>query len=141
MQGVVVLQHDIYVESVNLAIGYTLPFATSHNPAFKLSTVTECQPRSDGSGKNSLRDAYVETNTDFGNPAWVALMSGSDNNGTQLQTSVIQSGSVTRTVTFAMSTSTGGSDSSASGRAVVGAGALVGVVAGVVGALVGGWLL
>jgi len=139
MQGFVVLQHDIYVESVNLAIGYTLPFATTHNPAFKLSTVTECQLRSDGSGKNSLRDAYVETNTDLGNPAWVALMSGSDNNGTTLQTSVIQSGSVTRTVTYAMSTASGGSSDTGAAVGLGVSSGLMGLLVGVVGALVGGW--
>lgn len=140
MQGVVVLQHDIYVESVNLAIGYTLPYATSHNPPFKLSTVTECQPRSDASGKMSLRDAYVETNTDLGNPAWVALMSG---NGTShLETSVIQSGSVTRTVTYAMSTASGTGRPSGNGHGN-GAGVRRGMTAFwlVVGSVIGGGLI
>lgn len=147
MQGVVVLQHDIYVESVNLAIGYTVPFAMSHNPQFKLSTVTECQPRSDGSGKNSLRDAYVETNTDLGNPAWVALRSGNDNSGdgTVMSTSVIQSGSVTRTVTYALSSGTSSPNSNSSangaGRGMGGGPSLVAAVVGVVGFVVGGLVL
>lgn len=60
--GVIVLQHDIYVESVNLAIGYTVPFVLQHQPPFKVKTVTECQGR-------PLSDAYLETNTDQSNPA------------------------------------------------------------------------
>lgn len=110
-QGVVVLQHDIYVESVNLAIGYTIPYAQAHNPRWNLKTVTECLARSDGQGKLSLRDAYLETNSDMGNPAYVAALTGSDNEGTTLQTTVVADGTVTRTLTrVASSTATPGSD-------------------------------
>lgn len=112
-QGVVVLQHDIYVESVNLAIGYTLPFALQHDPQFKLSTVTECQPRSDRSGKNSLADAYLETNTDMSNPAWVAVQSGNNGDST-VTTSVIVENGTSRTITYAMTgTQTPGTNAAA----------------------------
>ncbi|KIM22204.1 carbohydrate esterase family 4 protein [Serendipita vermifera MAFF 305830] len=124
-QGVVVLQHDIYVESVNLAIGYTVPYAQSHNPQWKLKTVTECQPRSDGSGLQKLEDAYVETNTDFGNPAWVAYQSH-NSSAPPAQTSVITSNGVTRTVT---SRPTGSSTSSRNGAVSVKGAGLFGVLA------------
>jgi len=65
--GVMVLQHDIYVESVNLAIGYTLPFALNHNPPFKLEPATICQNR-------PFEDAFLETTTDHGNPAYSAAV-------------------------------------------------------------------
>jgi hypothetical protein len=125
-QGVVVLQHDIYVESVNLAIGYTVPYSSSHTPPFKLQTVTECQPRSDGNGKLTLRDAYVETNSDLGNPAWIAVQSHANSSTAPLVTSVITSGGQTRTVT------TRPSSTSAQSSAAAGAG---GSVRGLVGGL------
>ncbi|KAG9047960.1 chitin deacetylase, partial [Serendipita sp. 407] len=139
-QGVVVLQHDIYVESVNLAIGYTIPYAEAHQPRWNLKTVTECQPRFDGTGKQILRDAYLETNTDKGNPAYVAFMSGSDNNGTSYQTTVVTDGSVTRTVTRAIpsSSSSSGNGNSASGRVDLGP---LKFIAGFVAMVFGGAIL
>ena len=106
-QGVVVLQHDIYVESVNLAIGYTIPYAQTHNPKWNLKTVTECLARSDGPGKATLRDAYLETNTDMANPAYVAALTGNDNQGTTLQTTQVVEGSITRTITRVASSTAG----------------------------------
>ncbi|KAJ1306991.1 hypothetical protein OPQ81_007971 [Rhizoctonia solani] len=54
--GFIVLQHDLYQETVDLAVGYILPDALAHVPKFSLSSVSHClhQP---------LEDAYVETNT------------------------------------------------------------------------------
>ncbi|KAG9083104.1 chitin deacetylase [Ceratobasidium sp. UAMH 11750] len=54
--GFIVLQHDLYQETVDLAVGYILPDALSHDPKFALSSVSHClhQP---------LEDAYVETST------------------------------------------------------------------------------
>jgi hypothetical protein len=36
--GVIVLQHDIYVETVDIAIGATIPHALSVNPSFNVRT-------------------------------------------------------------------------------------------------------
>ncbi|QRV89070.1 chitin deacetylase [Ceratobasidium sp. AG-Ba] len=54
--GFIVLQHDLYQETVDLAVGYILPDALAHQPKFALSSVSHClhQP---------LEDAYVETST------------------------------------------------------------------------------
>ncbi|KAG8744863.1 chitin deacetylase [Ceratobasidium sp. 428] len=54
--GFIVLQHDLYQETVDLAVGYILPDALGHDPKFALSSVSHClhQP---------LEDAYVETST------------------------------------------------------------------------------
>jgi hypothetical protein len=52
--GFIVLQHDIYTESVDLAIGTTIPNALAHNPPFKIEPVQVCQGDPIGS-------AYVET--------------------------------------------------------------------------------
>ena len=52
--GFIVLQHDIYDESVDIAIGTTIPYALAHNPPFKMESVQVCQGDPIGS-------AYVET--------------------------------------------------------------------------------
>ncbi|KAG8860302.1 chitin deacetylase [Tulasnella sp. 330] len=41
--GFIVLQHDLYQQSVDLAVGYILPDALAHVPAFSLKSVIECQ--------------------------------------------------------------------------------------------------
>jgi hypothetical protein len=61
--GVVVLQHDVYVEAVDLAIGQTLPWLLQHNPPFDIKPIMQCQGR-------PIEDAYVETNTNPDSPAF-----------------------------------------------------------------------
>jgi len=53
--GFIVLEHDLFEESVEVATGYILPDALAHNPPFKIAPVASCQ-------KLSLSDAYIETN-------------------------------------------------------------------------------
>jgi hypothetical protein len=60
--GFIVLAHDLYQQSVDLATGYILPDALARtNPAFKLMSIIEClgQP---------LSNAYKETNNNGTNP-------------------------------------------------------------------------
>jgi hypothetical protein len=52
--GFIVLQHDIYSESVDIAIGATIPNALAHNPPYKIEPVQVCQGDPIGS-------AYIET--------------------------------------------------------------------------------
>jgi hypothetical protein len=75
-----------------------------------------------------LRDAYVETNTDLGNPAWLAVQSR--NSTAPLVTSVVTSGGITSTITTRPTSTTSTRTSGAAGRmkGFVGAG-LVGVIA------------
>ncbi|EUC59077.1 chitin deacetylase [Rhizoctonia solani AG-3 Rhs1AP] len=54
--GFVSLQHDLYAQTVNMAVGYFLPAGTSHNPPFALQSVNECL-------KRPLSEAYRETST------------------------------------------------------------------------------
>lgn len=54
--GFIVLQHDLYQETVDLAVGYILPDALAHDPKFALSSVDHCLHR-------PLEDAYAETST------------------------------------------------------------------------------
>jgi peptidoglycan/xylan/chitin deacetylase (PgdA/CDA1 family) len=71
--GFIVLQHDIYAETVDIAIGATLPYALAHNPPFKLQPVQVCQG-------DPIGNAYVETTAEN-------LPKSSSSNSTQTGTS------------------------------------------------------
>ena len=53
--GFIVLEHDLFQESVEVATGYILPDALAHNPPFEIQPVVQCLGR-------NLADAYIETN-------------------------------------------------------------------------------
>jgi peptidoglycan/xylan/chitin deacetylase (PgdA/CDA1 family) len=53
--GFISLQHDLYQQSVDMAVGYILPDALSHSPAFTLKPIIECLNQDAG-------NAYLETN-------------------------------------------------------------------------------
>jgi len=60
--GFIVLAHDLYQQSVDLAVGYILPDAiASTNPKFSITSIIDClhQP---------LANAYIETNNNSTNP-------------------------------------------------------------------------
>ncbi|KAF9535464.1 hypothetical protein CPB83DRAFT_753571 [Crepidotus variabilis] len=59
--GFVVLEHDLFQESVEVATGYILPDALAHNPPFSIKPVSQCVGR-------SLSDAYIETNNNQTHP-------------------------------------------------------------------------
>jgi len=52
--GFIVLEHDLYQETVDMAINYFLPAAFAHNPKFTLKSINQCL------GK-PLSASYVET--------------------------------------------------------------------------------
>jgi hypothetical protein len=58
--GFIVLEHDLFEQTVDLATGYILPDALAHQPAFKIEPVITCL------GK-PLADAYIETNDNSSN--------------------------------------------------------------------------
>lgn len=53
--GFIVLQHDLFEISVDLAVGYTLNAALAHQPKFNLEAIGECQ-------KFPAGNLYLETN-------------------------------------------------------------------------------
>jgi len=53
--GFIVLQHDLYEQTVDLAIGYTLNAALTHNPPFTLQSIGKCS-------KIPTSNLYFETN-------------------------------------------------------------------------------
>jgi hypothetical protein len=59
--GFIVLEHDLFQESVEVATGYILPDALAHNPPFKIEPVVACLNK-------PLSDAYIETNDNTTNP-------------------------------------------------------------------------
>jgi hypothetical protein len=59
--GFIVLEHDLFQQTVEVATGYILPQALAHQPPFKLQPVVECQHL-------NLADAYIETNNNSTNP-------------------------------------------------------------------------
>ena len=68
--GFIVLEHDLFEESVEVATGYILPDALAHNPPFSIKPVSDCL-------KLSLADAYIETNDNKTHPpALPAAISG-----------------------------------------------------------------
>ncbi|KAH8075868.1 carbohydrate esterase family 4 protein [Cristinia sonorae] len=53
--GFIVLAHDLYEITVDLAVGYTLPAALAHNPPFQIKRIGECN-------NIPMSNLYVETN-------------------------------------------------------------------------------
>ncbi|KAJ6581925.1 hypothetical protein B0H19DRAFT_929585 [Mycena capillaripes] len=73
--GFCVLEHDLYEMTVDLAIGYTLNAALTHNPPFKLEAIGKCS-------NIPTNNLYVESNANksFPFPAPPASMAGSGKN-------------------------------------------------------------
>ncbi|KAG6814013.1 hypothetical protein H0H92_003863 [Tricholoma furcatifolium] len=74
--GFIVLEHDLFQQTVEIATGYILPDALAHkDPAFNIQPVITCLNK-------PLSDAYIETNDNTTNPppesgsAAVTLSSG-----------------------------------------------------------------
>ncbi|KAI0274859.1 glycoside hydrolase/deacetylase [Gloeopeniophorella convolvens] len=59
--GFIVLEHDLFQQTVEVATGYILPDALAHQPKFTIEPVVNCLGLSDG-------DAYLETNDNKTNP-------------------------------------------------------------------------
>lgn len=68
--GFIVLEHDLFEQSVEVATGYILPDALAHNPPFTIQPVINCLNK-------TMADAYIETNDNTTNPpALSAAVSG-----------------------------------------------------------------
>ncbi|KAG9078174.1 chitin deacetylase [Ceratobasidium sp. 370] len=105
--GFIVLAHDLYQQTVDLATGYVLPDARARK--FNLMSIIDCM-------KKPLSEAYIETASNKSSPA---------------ATGTAASGGASGTSSASGSSSTGASGSGGSNN---GAGRVVG---GMVGALVG----
>ncbi|KAI0651555.1 hypothetical protein C8Q79DRAFT_1004839 [Trametes meyenii] len=68
--GFIVLEHDLFQQTVDIATGYILPDALAHQPPFKIEPIVQCLNK-------PLRDAYIETNDNSSNPIGSGSASGS----------------------------------------------------------------
>lgn len=59
--GFIVLEHDLFQQTVDVATGYILPDALAHQPPFRIQPVIECLNK-------PLTDAYIELNDNSTNP-------------------------------------------------------------------------
>ncbi|KAJ7139759.1 hypothetical protein C8R44DRAFT_765336 [Mycena epipterygia] len=59
--GFILLEHDLFQQSVDIATGYILPDALAHQPAFKIEPVIACLNK-------PFNDAYIELNDNTTNP-------------------------------------------------------------------------
>jgi peptidoglycan/xylan/chitin deacetylase (PgdA/CDA1 family) len=79
--GFIVLEHDLFQQTVEVATGYILPDALARQPKLNITTVNSCLNRPVG-------DAYLETNDNTSNPLPLsaypsASKSGSSGSGTK----------------------------------------------------------
>ena len=59
--GFIVLEHDLFAQTVDLATGYILPAALANNPPLNIKPVISCLNKPFG-------DAYLETNDNATDP-------------------------------------------------------------------------
>ncbi|THH19068.1 hypothetical protein EUX98_g8844 [Antrodiella citrinella] len=59
--GFIVLEHDLFLQSVEIATGYILPAALANNPPLKIEPVITCLHK-------TFNEAYIETNPNATNP-------------------------------------------------------------------------
>jgi hypothetical protein len=59
--GFIVLEHDLFQQTVEVATGYILPDALASQPAFNITPVMSCL-------NHPMGDAYIETNDNASNP-------------------------------------------------------------------------
>ncbi|QRV88745.1 chitin deacetylase [Ceratobasidium sp. AG-Ba] len=122
--GFISLNHDLYAQTVNMAVGYFLPAGTSHNPPFTLQSVNQCL-------KKSLAEMYIETSSSApvvgggGAPAPATGSASGSSSGTATRT-----GSASSTAT---SGAASGSSTSGASSMNIGLSSLV-----MMGAIVGG---
>ncbi|EED81500.1 candidate polysaccharide deacetylase from carbohydrate esterase family CE4 [Postia placenta Mad-698-R] len=67
--GFIVLEHDLFQQTVDIAVGYILPEALAHQPALNITPVITCQ-------NMPMSNAYVETNDNSTNPLPAPATSG-----------------------------------------------------------------
>jgi hypothetical protein len=59
--GFIVLEHDLWQQTVELATGYILPDALAQQPALTIEPIYDCLHL-------PISDAYIETNNNKTNP-------------------------------------------------------------------------
>ncbi|KAF6761497.1 carbohydrate esterase family 4 protein [Ephemerocybe angulata] len=73
--GFIVLQHDLYEATVDLGVGYTIPYALDFTPKLNLVPIGQCV-------KKPTSDLYLESNTNTTFPPKIAQGVDTDGDGT-----------------------------------------------------------
>lgn len=104
--GFIVLEHDLFQQTVDIATGYILPDALAHQPPFDIKPMVQCLNK-------PLSDAYIETNDNTTNPigTFATSMSNTYTGGADT-TSTTGSANATGSATGSSAEATGGSNSS-----------------------------
>ncbi|KAH9050452.1 glycoside hydrolase/deacetylase [Lactarius hengduanensis] len=84
--GFIVLEHDLFQQTVEVATGYILPDALAHQPSFKIQPVVECLDLQPG-------DAYLETNDNSTDPLPNSFSASDGNSANSTSSSSGQSSS------------------------------------------------
>lgn len=84
--GFIVLEHDLFQQTVEVATGYILPDALAHQPQFDIQPVVKCLNLQPG-------DAYLETNDNATNPLPISSSNTTSANTTSSGSSQNSSGS------------------------------------------------
>ncbi|KAH7890773.1 carbohydrate esterase family 4 protein [Phlebopus sp. FC_14] len=87
--GFVVLEHDLYAQTVDLAIGYTLPAAMTFNPKLTLDSIGHCNhiPNTNLYRESNLNTSFPYPNSTSGDPSVPSGSSGQGGQGGQGATS------------------------------------------------------
>jgi len=72
--GFIVLEHDLFQQTVDLTIGYFLPAALAQTPKLTIQPIRECLGLAEG-------DAYIETNNNSTHPPIVPVGGGGGSSG------------------------------------------------------------
>jgi peptidoglycan/xylan/chitin deacetylase (PgdA/CDA1 family) len=93
--GFVVLEHDLYAQTVDLAIGYTLPLAETYNPTLTLDSIGHCNgiPATNLYRESNQNKTFPYTNTTAGGNS-TGSGGTSKTSGTTLNTAVSLSASI-----------------------------------------------
>jgi len=114
--GFIVLEHDLFQQTVEVATGYILPDALARKPALNITTVNTCLNK-------PMSAAYVETNDNKTNPLPLSSYSGSNSSSNSSSSGSGSSGSSKKN--GAVASATARTDA----LAVVAAAAMFGVMA------------
>jgi len=79
--GFIVLEHDLFQQTVEVATGYILPDALARRPAFNITPVITCLDR-------PMSDAYVETNDNTTYPL-PAIVNGTSASGSKKNEAIV----------------------------------------------------
>jgi len=115
--GFIVLEHDLYPQTVDLATGYTIPSALTHNPPFSLKSINQCLGQ-------DLKEVYFETASNKVSPTLKSNWTGNYLNGLSSSSSG-GSGSGSSS-SGGSGGSTGSNQGSGAGRVELGAGVVLG---------------